>query len=403
MPKSRILLIALLLMLVVAGLTFMVYRDNIIRMQQFVRMFDEPYIVENFRTMDSFLDSSVVSKGDNIWKLERDESSLPESFDFGDTTLSVKDYMADVRTLGMIVLHDDVIVYEEYFEGSDETTRHVSWSVAKSFTSAMVGIAIDEGHIDDIMDPVTKYVPSLKESGYNEVPIKHIVQMSSGIRFNEDYADYDSDINTMGAMLALNKPIDDFIVSLVNELEPGTVNRYVSMDTQVLGMLLSNATGQTLTSYFEEKIWKPLGAESDAYWNVDGGGMELCFGFLNAVLRDYARFGLLYMHEGRKGDNQIVPKDWVAASVVPDAPHLMPGTDRTDIEGMGYGYQWWIPVDADGEFLAIGVYNQMIYVNTRKKVVIAKNSANHRYLEDNYLSEPIHIEMFRAIAAHVVD
>jgi CubicO group peptidase (beta-lactamase class C family) len=397
----RFLMIGFFLLLIFAGLTYLTYRDNIARLQRVITLFDEPVIADNFRSMDTILEFSTVQPGDDVWELTENKVSLPETFQFGDETMNMKEYMADVRTLCMIVLHDDNIVYEEYFEGSDATTKHISWSVAKSFTSALVGIAVDEGHIDDIMDPVTKYVPALSESGYNDVPIKHILQMSSGIKFNEDYADFNSDINRMGRTLALNTPIDEFIMTLENEIEPGTVNRYVSMDTQVLGMLLTEATGQSVTSYLEEKIWKPMGAEASAYWSVDSNQLELTFGFLNAVLRDYARFGLLYMHNGRRGDNQIVPETWIASSVVPDAPHLIPGTDRTDAEGMGYGYQWWIPVDSDGEFLAIGVYNQMIYINTKKNVVIAKNSANHHYLEGNYLSEPIHIEMFRAIAEEV--
>lgn len=399
----KIFVVGLVGALITASFLFSRYAGDLIRLQKVVRLFDEPYIADNFRSMDSILDSSMVQHGEKVWELERRESRLPETFEFGDETIDVEEYMAEVRTLGMIVLHEDEIVYEEYFEGSDDATKHISWSVAKSFTSAMVGIAVEEGYIDDITDPVTKYVPVLKNSGYDGVAIKDILQMSSGVRFNEDHADFDSDINRMGRMLAFDTPIDEFILSLENELEPGTVNHYVSMDTQVLGMLLTEAVGRSVTSYFEEKIWKPLGAESNAYWSVDSKGLELTFGFLNAVLRDYARFGLLYMHDGRRGDDQIVPVDWVKASTVADAPHLLPGTDRMDPEGMGYGFQWWIPVDSDGEFLAIGVYNQMIYVNTVKKVVIAKNGANHLYLEDDYLSEPTHIEMFRAIAKHVAD
>lgn len=401
MRSGRFLMVCLFFLILAAGAMFLLYRDDILRVQQVARLFEKPYIADNFRSMDTILDSSVVKHGDDVWALERSEATLPETFEFGDETVNVKDYMADVRTLGMVVLHDDAIVYEEYFEGSTESDKHISWSVAKSFTSAMIGIAFEEGHIDDIMDPVTKYVPLLKDSGYNEVPIKHILQMSSGVRFDENYGDPNSDINRMGRMLALDTPIDDFILTLENEIEPGTVNRYVSMDTQVLAMLLTEATGQDITSYFEEKIWKPLGAESDAYWTVDSEGMELTFGFLNAILRDYARFGLLYMHNGKRGDNQIVPEDWIAASIVPDAPHLVPGTDRTDVDGMGYGYQWWIPAESDGEFLGIGIYNQFIYVNPKLNVVIAKNTANDHYIEDDYISEPKHIEMFRAIATHV--
>lgn len=399
----RFLLAALVFIVFAVGVVFAIYFNDLKRLAQVATLFDEDNIVENFRSMDNVLASSVVTAGSDTWEFERGEATLPETFTFGEDTVNLRDYLADVSTLGMVVLHDGKIVYEEYFNGSTESSKHISWSVAKSFTSALVGIAVEEGHIEDIMDPVTKYVPQLKGSGYDGVPIKHILQMSSGIRFNEDYGDYNSDINRMGRMLALDTPITDFVQSLTNELEPGTLNRYVSMDTQVLGLLLIESTGQSVTDYLRAKIWVPMGAESDAYWSIDSEGVELVFGFLNAVLRDYARFGQLFLQNGKRGETQIVPEAWVKASLVPDAEHLLPGTDRTDPDGFGYGYQWWIPAGEQGDFLAIGVYNQFIYVNPKFNVVIAKNSANHHYIEDAYISEPMHVEMFRAIAEHVAN
>ena len=298
----------------------------------------------------------------------------------------------------MIVIHDDAIVYEEYFLGHAESYRHISWSVAKSFVSALVGIAVDEGYIESIEDPATKYVPFLIGSGYDGVRIKDILQMSSGIRFNEDYADFFSDINRMCRVTVLDMSLKDFIYTLENEREPGTYNHYVSMDTQVLGMVLMEATGKDLTELLEENIWKPVGMEADAYWLVDGDGAELAFGGLNAVLRDYARFGLLYLHGGKRGDDQIVPADWVIASVTPDAPHLMPGENPASDWVMGYGYQWWIPYNPEGDFMAIGIYNQFIYVNPELGVVIAKNSAYADYDTDGEEKELESVVVFRAIA-----
>jgi len=257
---------------------------------------------------------------------------------------------------------------------------------------------VDEGYIESIEDPATKYVPFLIGSGYEGVRIKDILQMSSGVRFDETYADFFSDINRMGRVIALNTSLADFIHTLENEREPGTYNHYVSMDTQVLGMVLMEATGKSLTELLEEYIWKPVGMEADAYWLVDGDGAELAFGGLNAVLRDYARFGLLYLHGGKRGDDQIVPADWVIASVTPDAPHLMPGENPASGWVMGYGYQWWIPDGPENDFMAIGIYNQFIYVNPDLGVVIAKNSAYADYDTDGEEKELESVAVFRAIA-----
>ena len=167
--------------------------------------------------------------------------------------------------------------------------------------------------------------------------------------------------------------MDDFVISLKSEREPGTYNHYVSMDTQVLGMVLRETTGQTLSSYLEEKIWKKTGMESDAYWLVDSTGMEMAFGGLNVVLRDYARFGQLFLNNGVYDGQQIIPKQWVQDSVTPDAPHLMPGENPLSSWIMGYGYQWWIPETSvkkiKTDYMAIGVYNQYIYIRSEERRV----------------------------------
>ena len=393
----------LIVILLVTGGTVL-YVNELTRLHSVITLFDPPNIVRNFIEMDDIFDTKPVRHGEAVWEFERAEvGTLPETFTFEGEEMDTQAFLDYTQTTGLIILHNDKIVFEEYSLGNTESTPHISWSVAKSFTSALFGIAMDEGYIDDLMDPVTKYVPALANSGYNEVPIKHVLQMSSGIRFDEEYGDFDSDINRMGRALALDLPLDDFVLSLENELEPGTYHRYVSMDTQVLGMVLREAVQQDFTAYFEEKIWKPVGMESDAYWLIDSNEMELAFAGLNCVLRDYARLGELYLHKGRRGDTQIVPEAWVTASVTPDAPHLQPGENPASDGTMGYGYQWWIPAEPDGDYLAIGVYNQFVYVNPKHNVVIAKNSANAHYVEDDYISEPQSVALFRAIVDHLVN
>ncbi|MEW6077579.1 MAG: serine hydrolase [Thermodesulfobacteriota bacterium] len=287
----------------------------------------------------------------------------------------MKELLKDTWTTGLIVIKNDQILFEEYYLGNTPDTLSISWSVGKSFVSALIGIAIDEGFIENVQVPVSDIVPELKNTGYDGVKLKDVLQMSSGVKFNEDYDAFFSDINRMGRTVAFGKSINEFAASLERERAPGTVNHYVSMDTQVLGMVLKAATGKTPSEYLEEKIWKQIGMQSDAKWLVDDEDMELVFGTLNVTLRDYARFGRLYANNGNWEGNQVVPAQWVKASTTPDAPHLMPGAKPLSKYKMGYGYQWWIPENPKGDFMALGVYGQYIYVNPAKKVVIAQTSA----------------------------
>ena len=193
---------------------------------------------------------------------------------------------------------------------------------------------------------------------------------------------------------------DKFAASLKNERPPGAYNHYVSINTHVLGMIIVRATGKSLTKYLQEKIWNKLGMEYNAFWMVDDYDMEMALGGLNVTLRDYAKMGQLFLQKGNWQGEQIVSSEWIKASVTPDAPHLMPGDNPNSAHEFGYGYQWWIPEGDQGEFMAMGIYNQYIYVNPSTRTVIVKNSANHRYNEpDNpYARSPVVLEMFRAIA-----
>ncbi len=401
LQKGRIWKVILTLCLVVL-VALIIFYPQIKRVYQVITLFESENIVENFRSMDRIFDITTVHRGDEVKLLKSIPGQLPATYYYGGEEKSIEDFLEETWTTGFLVLLDGNIIYEEYFLGNHQDTKVISWSVSKSIVSALVGIAVNDGYINDIREPVTKYVPCLQESGYAGVPIKDILQMSSGIHFNEDYADFNSDINRMGRALALDTSIDEFVISLENEREPGTYNHYVSMDTQVLAMLLQEATGQNLTAYMEEELWSKAGMEKDAYWLLDSKGMELAFGGLNAVLRDYARFGLLYMNDGNYEGEQIVPAGWVADSVTPDAPHLMPGRTGADQEKlMGYGYQWWLPVDTDGDFMAIGIYNQYIWVHPELRVVIAKSSAYPDYDLDGTLKTDETIAMFRSIAEYI--
>jgi len=360
-----------------------------------IHLFDEDRIVSNFRSFDAVWPVSILKASSQVYKYPKgNKLALPENFNFKETTYTTKNFLKDSWTTGFLVIQNDSIVFEEYYLGNTEFTRNISWSMAKSFISSLIGIAIEEGHIKNINQNVEEYLPELKGSAYEGVRIKDVLQMSTGVGFNEDYGDFNSDINRWGRGFALGKSQNEFAATLDRELEPGTVNHYVSINTHVLGMLITKATGQTITDYMQEKLYEPLGMEYDGYWLLDGENMEMALGGLNLTLRDYAKIGSVYLKNGLFRGQQIVPEKWVHNSVTPEGSHVQP------TEMFGYGYQWWIPKSEVGEFMAIGIYNQNIYINPTTNTVIVKLSANPKFNDKTYIpsSNYAALEMYRAIA-----
>jgi hypothetical protein len=394
----RRLLRWLAIALALAAIPLLIYRTELTRLWHMANLFDPDRIVWNFQHMEEILDSRTIERGDEVLEFARGTYSLPASFGYRDRSYDTEEFLDELVTTGLIIVQDDTILFERYAHGHAAAGHHIAWSVSKSFVSALFGIAVEEGHIRDIMAPVTEYLPELAGSGYDGVPIKDVLQMSSGVGFNEDYGDPFSDINRMGPSMALGSLLD-FAATLERERPPGTLQHYVSVDTQVLGTILVRATGQDLADYASEKLWRPLGMEFDAYWLLDGTGMEWAFGGLNASLRDFARFGWLYLNGGSRDGTQIVPKAWVQASVTPDAPHLMPGRKPNSSSEMGYGYQWWIPKEPDGDFMALGVYGQTIYVDPKNRLVIVKNSVDRDFQKNGFENGQIALALWRTIAA----
>jgi len=302
---------------------------------------------------------------------------IPATFEHDGTSRDTAKFLEVTDTAALLVIHDGKLRRESYWLTGGQGVRWMSMSVGKSFVSALVGAALQDGAIRSIDEPVTAYVPELAGSAYDGVRIKDILQMSSGAEWNEDYSDANSDIARLAGALASGASLNEFTTTLVREREPGTHNHYNSTDTQVLGWLLRRATGKSLAAYAEEKLWRPLGMEADGYWIADDSGMEMAFGGLQVSARDYAKFGELYRLGGIWHCTRVLDAAWVHASVTPDAPHLTPGHDPEF--PLGYGYQWWVLDGGEGEFSAIGVYNQFVYVNPARRVVIVKLSANSAY------------------------
>jgi len=378
-----------------------IFFPKIKRLHLAITLFDAENIVENFRSFDQVMPVSRLTPPPQPYQFPKGEPlSLPGKFNHEGNLMSSSDFIKDFRTTGLMVIQNGEMVFEQYYLGNKPNTKNISWSMAKSFISALVGIAVDEGLIKSINQTVDEYCPILKGSGYEGITIKNVLQMSTGVAFNEDYADFNSDINRWGRSFALGRSQDKFAATLVNERPQGTYNHYVSINTHVLGMVLTKATGKTVTQYMQEKFWTPMGMQDDAYWIIDDQNMEAVLGCFNATVRDYAKMGSLYLNNGKFNGRQIVPAQWVKASVTPDAPHLMPGTNEHSNRLLGYGYQWWIVDGEQGEFMAQGVYNQNIYINPTTNTVVVKLSANDKYTDKSYIPSlsSTAVAFFRSIA-----
>ena len=355
---------------------------------------------QNLNRVHTLFPKTTVLPSSNPLLFQLDEpKELPTKFIFEGKQVDVDEYLLRTDTAALLIIQNGKIKYENYWLTGGPDEHWFSFSMAKSFISALIGIAIHQKYINSIEDKITFYVPQLKNSAYDNVRIKDILQMSSGASWNEDYGDPNSDINRSARIFAIGGSLDEFTSSLEKELEPGSFNRYNSTDTQALGMLLREATGASITEYMQKMLWEPIGAEKNGYWIVDSENMEMAYAGFMATARDYAKLGELYRLKGNLNNKQIIPSEWIELSTKPDGPHLLPGDNPLSDFPLGYGFQWWIP-DNSGDFSAIGVYNQFIYVSPKNNTVIVKLSANSSYgtsNDANGKSELEGISFFKAI------
>lgn len=391
---------------IVAALVVTFNWAKIRRLLRVNSLFTEELIVGNFSNMrDMFFHVDMPARASDPYPLRSDPRPIPARFSFRGKEFKVADWMAERRVTAIVVLKNGKIAHEEYFLGTTPRDRRISWSMAKSVLSAAFGIAFADGKIGSLDEQVVKYVPSLKDTAYDGATIRNVLNMASGVYFNEDYLDYNSDINRMGRTLALGRSMDDFAASLKKRgWEPGSRNHYVSIDTHVLGMVLRAATGQTAYDYVADKVLRPLRLEADPYYLTDGYGVAFVLGGLNLRTRDYARFGLMFANGGKVDDMQVVPADWVAESTTPSAPPPIEEMVGTDDGLLKYGYQWWLAPDPrEGEFFAHGIYGQFIYVDQTKNVVIATNGADLGFREGEGRVTLEHVALFRTIADGLLD
>lgn len=380
--------------MVIIGIGAAIFWERLERLYQVNTLFNEEKIVSNFSDMRSMFEAKDIQRSGPIFHFEKSLKPLPDAFRAEIGTEKVADFLARTKTTSLLVIRDDKIEFEEYFLGTEPADLRISWSIAKSYLSTLVGIALHEGAIDSLDDPVVKYAPILKGSAYEAATIRNVATMSSGVKFNEDYLDYDSDINRMGRALALGGSLDQFAADLTETVaEPGRNWRYVSIDTHVLGMVLRGATNQTVADYMQDKLWSRIGVEADAYYITDSHDAAFVLGGLNIRTRDFAKLGRLFLHDGNWQGEQIAPAEWVRESTSSIAPPVAENNG-----GFGYGYQWWQPPQADDEFFGIGVYGQYLWVDRKAGVIIVKTSANRNFRENLSRPKRDSIALFRAIS-----
>ena len=321
-----------------------------------------------YKTIEKIFPVRVVKRGATVSPLPHDPKPFDVSYKQDGETFDTAAFMKANRSSGLIIISHGKVLLERYGLGRTEKDRWTSFSVGKSVTSTLVGAAIKDGYIKSIHSPVTDYLPELKKTAYEGVTIADLITMRSGVKWNEDYADPKSDVNSF-AFQAVRKDGQDPVVAYMAKLprahKPGTVFHYDTGETELVGILVSRAVKKPLADYLSEKIWSKIGTEQDAVWMLDGAGYEHGGCCISMTLRDYARFGLFFMHGGKVNGQNVLPKGWVKAASTQQV--------KSDEGDLGYGYFWWI--HPDGTYSAEGIFGQQIFLDPKDDLVIVFNSA----------------------------
>ena len=295
--------------------------------------------------------------------------------DYGQYAGTLDDYLARNRTTGLLILKGHSILVERYQYDRTPAHRLTSFSMAKTVVAMLVGTALADGSIKSLDDPAQNYVGELAGTPYGETSIRHLLTMSSGVRFSETYSGSD-DFSTLARLSLLGESKGGAATVMpfrTRERPPGQRFSYSSADTQVLGLVLRAATGKPLADYLSERIWKPMGAESDASWMIDKGGFETGYAGINATLRDYGRLGILLAHDGVLDGHRILPAGWIKAATTPSAKQFEPGQTGKGL--FGYGYQTWVIGGTESQFALRGLRGQAILVDPASKLVLVHTSA----------------------------
>ncbi|WP_309604241.1 serine hydrolase domain-containing protein [Phenylobacterium sp.] len=321
-----------------------------------------------YRDIEHIFKTHTVRRGKTVHPLPVAARQIDPTFRYQGKTWTVDDYMAAFRVSGLLVLKDGKIVLEKYGLGRKPTDRWTSFSVAKSLTSTLVGAAIQDGKIKSINDPITAYVPDLKGSAYEGVTVRQMLMMSSGVKWNEDYTDPKSDVAMAGNTVTEPgvNPMVSYLRKLPRANPPGAKFNYNTGETDLVGVLVSKATGKTLAQYASEKIWQPYGMGRDAVWMTDPGGQERGGCCLSMTLRDYGRLGLFIAGDGMAGGKRITPPGYIADATRREIDNGEPAPG-------GYGYFWWI--FDNGGYSGLGIFGQSVTLFPAEHLIIVQNAA----------------------------
>lgn len=340
-------------------------------------LFDHDKRVYNFQHMDQIFPAEPIAAAPVPYEFPRKERPLPATYPFDGEERSLDRFLKQTSTTGLLVVEDGTIVHESYYLGASASSRITSWSMAKSFVATLVARALAAGRIQSLSDPISDYAPALVGTSFEGVPIRYVLEMASGVDFDESYSSPFSDINLFFVKLfLLEQSANDVVDDYGRAGPPGEEFHYASIDTQALGMLVSAVYRQPLIEVLEDQLWSPLGARA-AYWNIDdtdGSGTPIAFCCINARLRDFAKLGQLYLQGGHWRGRRLLPTGWVREATTPRAPFLEPGALPKNDGQNGYGYQWWIPPGVHRTYMASGLMGQYIYVSEPDDVVIVRTS-----------------------------
>jgi CubicO group peptidase (beta-lactamase class C family) len=392
----------LLLLLAIAALALSYFRPWAAhRPSTMNSMFKPENRIEFFRNMDRVFPKRDVSASTSPAPFTQGTAiALPASFAHVSASENTQAFLERSDTTSLFVLKHGKIVYENYFKGANRDSRFTSWSVAKTFVGTLAGIALAEGKIKSLDDRAVIYLPELQGKEYGNSTIRSLLQMSSGVQFDETYHHPLSDINWFFyRTFILGQRADRVVQGRERYAPPSSEFRYISSDTQLLGAIVARVYAKPLAKVLEEKIWQPLGMEQSAFWSIDrdrDDGQEIGFCCLNATARDFAKLGQLYLQNGQWQGKQLLSSAWVALATKPTESWQQP--EENDPHDLGYALKWWIPGWKKGEqqteFLARGVWGQHIYVNTAKQVVIVRTSVDPNA---NANTSPS-LSLYRAIA-----
>jgi CubicO group peptidase (beta-lactamase class C family) len=336
---------------------------------------DKKYMVGDLSHFDLLFPAHVVASAPLVWQFHRPGTPPEIKYFHAGSRYSLQDYLAHLPITGLLIARDDQILFEGYQYGRTDRDRLTSQSMAKTITAMLMGLAISEGAVASVNDEAAKYVPELKDSDYGKTPIRDLLYMSSGMSCEEQMEEGTIDVKALAHNCKRAAPV-------------GTQFKYSAADAQLLGLIVSRTVKMPLARYFDERIWRKIGTEANASWNVNTTGQELAYCCFNAALRDYARLGRLLAFDGAWNGKQLIPRQWVldATTVNASDSRLAPGKSTPFF---GYGYQTWIFPGPRRMFALLGANGQRIFVDPESKLIMVQTAVTLKSVDPKTDAEMI--------------